>query len=82
MKASIISIGNSKGLRIPKSILEQCQFDKEVELEVEDNCLKIRPIRQRRQGWKEQFAQMSTNGDDILIDEIPATNWELSEWEW
>ncbi len=82
MKASIISIGNSKGLRIPKSILEQCQFDKEVELEVEDNCLKIRPIRPRRQGWEEQFAQMSTNGDDILIDEVPATSWELSEWEW
>jgi antitoxin MazE len=82
MKASIISIGNSKGLRIPKSILEQCQFDKEVELEVEDNCLKIRPIRQRRQGWEEQFIQMSTNNDDILIDEVPATSWELSEWEW
>ncbi len=39
MKVNIVSVGNSKGIRIPKSILDQCNFDKEAEIEVHDNKL-------------------------------------------
>ena len=43
MKVNIVSIGNSKGIRIPKSILDQCNFNKEADLEVEHNKLVIKP---------------------------------------
>jgi antitoxin MazE len=81
MKASIIKIGNSQGLRIPKLILEQCGFTHEVELEVHDRELIIKPVGHPRQNWDKAFSAMARNGDDRLI-EIPASRWDRDEWEW
>ena len=81
MKASIIKIGNSQGLRIPKPILEQCGFNKEVELEVHDKELVIKAAGYPRQNWEKSFKAMAQNEDDNLI-EFPQTNWEEEEWEW
>jgi len=44
MKTTIIPIGNSKGIRIPKAVLEQCNFSKDVSLEVKGDCLIIKPL--------------------------------------
>ena len=81
MKASIIKIGNSQGLRIPKPILEQCGFTHEVELEVHENELIIRPVSHPRQNWDKAFKAMARNGDDKLI-ETPESSWGRDEWEW
>lgn len=81
MKASIIKIGNSQGLRIPKPILEQCGFNQEVELEVHDRKLIIKPATHPRQDWDKAFKAMAQNGDDKLI-EIPESRWGEEEWEW
>lgn len=81
MKASIIKIGNSRGIRLPKPIIEQCGLEKEVELEVRRNEIVIRPLRKPRQGWEEKFKAMAEQGNDKLI-EFPLTEWEEDEWEW
>lgn len=81
MKASIIKIGNSQGLRIPKPILEQCGFSQEVELEVHDRELVIKSASHPRQDWDKAFKAMAQNGDDKLI-EIPDSKWDEDEWEW
>ena len=81
MKASIIQMGNSQGLRIPKPILEQCGFSDEVELEVHNKELIIRSTAHSRQNWEKAFKAMAQNGDDQLI-EFAQNQWDEEEWEW
>ena len=81
MKASIIQIGNSQGLRIPKPILEQCGFNGEVELEVHDNQIIIKRATHSRQNWEKAFRLMAENKDDHLI-EYAQNQWDEEEWEW
>ena len=84
MKTNIIRIGNSQGIRIPKILLEQSRLGTEVELEVEDEKIVIRPASQPRQGWGEKFRLMAESGDDTMIDEELGgqTGWDKDEWEW
>ena len=84
VKTRIIKIGNSKGIRIPKPILEQLDFTEEVELEVLSNRLVVRSVNQPRRQWEEYFKAMADAGDDQLLDDEPLllTDWEESEWEW
>lgn len=53
MRANIIRIGNSQGIRIPKVLLKQSHLGTEVELEVEDGKIIIHPALRPRQGWSE-----------------------------
>jgi antitoxin MazE len=69
VKSRIIKIGNSKGVRIPKPILEQLALGKEVELSVRGDQLVIRPSQRSRSGWEGQFQRMAERGDDRLLDE-------------
>lgn len=85
MKAKIIKIGNSQGIRIPKIILEQSGFGEEVELEVSNRQLILRPARHIRQGWENEFQAMAEKKDDRLLDEEYLANqssWDTDEWEW
>jgi len=82
VKAHIIRIGNSRGIRIPKLWLEQLGLEDEVELAVQSHRLVIRPARRPRQGWEERFRAMAEHGDDRLLDESTPTQWENGEWEW
>jgi len=81
MKASIIQIGNSQGLRIPKPILKQCGLSGEVELEVHENELIIKSTTQCRKNWGKAFKAMAQNEDDKLI-EFAHNQWDEEEWEW
>jgi antitoxin MazE len=84
VKAKIVRIGNSQGIRIPKPVLEQVGLPEEVELEVEDNTIIIRPFSRPREGWADVFKSMAEAGDDELLDEEAATtsSWDAEEWEW
>ena len=82
MEATIVSIGNSRGIRIPKPILEQCHIEKNVILEVEENNIIIRPIRKEpRRDWELAFRKMGENKDDQLIidDRIDL---DVEDWKW
>ena len=82
MKTKIIAIGNSQGIRIPKAIIEQCEFNSSVEMNVVDGSLVLTPIKNIREGWAESFQAMAANGDDELLidDAIPTV--EDEDWEW
>ncbi|MBI5558426.1 MAG: AbrB/MazE/SpoVT family DNA-binding domain-containing protein [Deltaproteobacteria bacterium] len=82
MKASIIKIGNSQGVRIPKPIIDQCGFENEVEFEVRNHDLIIKPLRRPRQDWENAFKVMAANGEDKLLDAETQTRWDKEEWEW
>ena len=83
MKADLIRIGNSRGIRIPKAVIEQCGFDRTVELRVEGNSLVITPGRTVREGWDEAFKRMAEQGDDApLLPEDLTNRFDESEWEW
>jgi antitoxin MazE len=82
MKARIIQIGNSRGIRIPKSLLEQSHLTGDVRLEARENEIVIRPAHLPRQGWAEIFRAMAERGDDRLLDEPCPTSFDEAEWEW
>ena len=82
MKARIVRIGNSQGIRIPKPLLEQSGLGDEVELEVLPDQIVIRAASRARAGWDEAFRAMAAEGDDELIDSAPPSAWDDEEWAW
>jgi antitoxin MazE len=82
MKANLVAIGNSRGVRIPKAVLEQTGLKDEVDLEVRGSELIIRSARKPREGWAEAFREMAARGDDKLLDPETATEWDETEWTW
>ncbi len=82
MIINIVPIGNSKGIRIPKAILDQCGIENEVDLEVENGKIIIEPINKiPRKGWTESFTQMAETGEDHLLLE-DTIDLEMEDWEW
>ncbi len=82
VKTPIIKIGNSRGIRIPKLLIDQVRLGDEVEITVHRDQLVIRPTSRPRYGWDEQFRAMSERNDDRLLDEPVLTRWDVSEWKW
>ena len=82
MKTNIVRIGNSKGIRIPKTILKQCHLGEDVELEPRENELVIKSLEKTRKGWAEAFGKMAVNKDDALLDPASITPWDKTEWKW
>lgn len=84
MRARVIKIGNSRGLRIPKPLLVQTGIVDDVEIEVEKNQIIVRPVKNARDGWDEAFKIMGERGDDaLLIDEKSISHsWDEKEWQW
>ncbi len=82
MILDIVKIGNSQGIRIPKSILEECGIAEKVEVEVKNHNIFIKPINPRS-GWEESFKKMRKNDDDKLLieDNVDLDNVE-GDWEW
>lgn len=80
--ARIIRIGNSRGIRVPKALLEQAQLPDEVELQAEPGRLIVRAVRRTRAGWAEAAAQMHTRGDDRPLALAVGNRFDAEEWEW
>ena len=82
MKASLIRIGNSRGIRIPKPICEQCGLKGEIEMEVRNRQLVIRSAHRPRESWDDAFARMAEHKDDELLVAESLTEWDEKEWTW
>jgi antitoxin MazE len=82
VRASIVRIGNSRGLRIPKALLDQCGIGDSVDLTVEGGRLVLSPLRRPRDGWAEAAESMAARGDDRLLDPEAPTAFDDAEWEW
>ena len=84
MRARIVKIGNSQGIRIPKPLLEQTGIIEDVELDIDKNKIIIRPVSNPRDGWDDAFKAMADRGDDTMIDKAEniAHSWDDDEWQW
>ena len=83
MKTELVRIGNSRGIRIPKPIIEQCGFGESVELRVEKDGLVVSSERTPRQGWEEVFRAAGPSADDeLLLENAGPNEFDCKEWKW
>ena len=83
MKATLVRIGNSRGIRIPKPVIEQCGLENEVEIEIHEHEIIIRPSYSPRAEWDRAFKIMAERGDDKLLDpDVSISRWDGDDWQW
>jgi antitoxin MazE len=82
MKAGIVRIGNSSGIRLPKLLLEQAGLPDEVEIHAEPGRIIIESARRARSGWAEAARATAEHKDDALLDELTPTQSDADEWKW
>jgi antitoxin MazE len=81
MEVSVIKIGNSKGIRFSKSIMERYNIKDSVKLIMEDDQIIIKPVSNPRKDWDKAFEKMALSGNDhLLIDDIFEDE-NLDEWK-
>jgi len=82
MKAHIVRIGNSHGIRLPKTLLQEAQLDDEVELRAVPGCILISKTDKPRAGWAEAARRMRERDEDRLLDPPTSTRFDKEEWKW
>jgi len=85
VKTKLVRIGNSRGIRLPKVVMEQAGLSEELELEVRRRHLVVRSRRrQPRAGWEERFREMAGHGHDRVLwpESPPLSSFDEDEWEW
>jgi antitoxin MazE len=82
MKAQVVQIGNSQGIRIPKVLLEESGIKGEVELEICPDGILIRNISKPRSDWDTKFRSLAEHDDDLPAAEQPSSEFEAKEWQW
>ena len=71
MEISIIKIGNSKGIRLSKELIDRYKIKDKIELIFEKGYLILKPVKKPRKGWENAFKEMHEKGDDkLLIDDV------------
>jgi antitoxin MazE len=82
--AKLVAIGNSRGVRIPKAMIEQAGLADEVELEVVDGAIVIRRKRRPREGWAEAAKLLAERGEELPpeILDMTETEWMRDHWRW
>lgn len=84
MQATLTRIGNSRGIRLPRAVIEQCGFSDRVDLRVVGSELIVAQPRRAREGWKEAAlkARREFASDRLLLDGIPESEFTDGEWTW
>jgi antitoxin MazE len=71
IQVSIVQVGNSKGIRLSKTLLDKYKITNKVELILENDYIILKPVTEPRKNWEDAFAEMHKNGDDkLLIDSV------------
>jgi antitoxin MazE len=81
MDINIISIGNSKGIRLSKTILEKYKIKDSLELILEEDCIVLKPKKNARLGWENAFKEMHQKGDDNLLINDIFEDENFDEWQ-
>ena len=82
MKTRLVRIGNSRGVRLPKTIIAQAGLTEEVELGVRDGAVVIARVATVRSGWAAAARQMHQHDEDWLLDASTLTRFDEKEWKW
>jgi antitoxin MazE len=81
-KTRIVRIGNSRGIRVPKLLLEQAALPDEVELRAEPGRIVVSAASRARAGWAAKARAMHDRRDDVLLDDTTATRFDETDWQW
>ena len=82
MKARIVRIGNSRGVRLPKPLLAEAGLSDEVDIRARKGSIVISVGARPRAGWRKAARQAREHGDDKLLDPPTATDFDEKEWKW
>ena len=82
MKATVIKIGNSRGVRIPKPLIDESGLSDAVEITAEKGKIIITNASSPREGWEAAAAVMAARSEDALLDGPVATTFDDQEWQW
>lgn len=82
MKSHIVRIGNSRGIRLPKTLLQEAQLEDEVEIQAEAGRILISKPSQPRAGWAEAARRMREHDEDHLLAPSTPTRFDKEEWKW
>ena len=81
MEVSVVKIGNSRGIRLSKTLLEKYNIRDTVDLILKKGHIIIKPLSKPRKGWQKAFKEMNASGDDkLLIDDVFQDD-NLEEWK-
>ena len=80
MEISVIPIGNSKGIRLTKTVLEKYNITDSLELILEKGYMILKPKQEPRKGWEKSFKKMHENGDDKLVMTDIFEDENFEEW--
>lgn len=81
MEVSVVKIGNSRGIRLSKTLLERYCIKDTVDLIMEKDQIVIKPLSKPRKGWEDAFKKMSENGEDRLLFNDVFEDENLEEWK-
>lgn len=82
IKTRVVRIGNSQGIRLPKSLLEESQLPEEVEIHAEPGRLVVSAAHGPRSGWAEAARAMRVRDEDRMLDEPTPTRFDEEDWQW
>ncbi len=82
MKGRLVRIGNSRGVRLPKPMIDEAGLSDEVELRVRAGAIIISPANGPRHGWSEAAKQLREREEDRLVDGPTPTRFDDEEWRW
>lgn len=80
MDVSLISIGNSKGIRLSKTLIEKYNLKDNIELILEKGYIILKPKTLPRKGWEKSFKKMNNNNDDQLLMPDVFEDENFEEW--
>jgi antitoxin MazE len=83
MRLRIVRVGNSRGIRVPKALLDEARVgpDAEFDARVTPDGILLAPARTVRLGWAEAATRLHAEGCDALID-TPSPKFDTTEWTW
>lgn len=81
MQLSVINIGNSRGIRLPKTLLEKYNIEDTLEVILEKDCIVLKAKPEPRKGWEKAFKKMHDNGDDQLMMDDVFEDENFDEWD-
>ena len=82
MKARLVRIGNSRGVRLPKPLIEEAGLTEDVELQVQEGKIIISRVSRVRERWAQAAKKLANREEDRLLDEPTATHFDIEEWNW